>query len=93
MVWGAYYLRGYLVSLGRLNYEFGLKEKHEYADRFGPDAAYIYLHIPSAPNGLQDDEVGRSIALRSRNSMRVRVLMSAMSLCQTALWSPSILHR
>jgi len=63
MVWGAYYLRGYLVRLGRLNYEFGLKEKHEYADRFGDDAAYIYLHIPSAPNGLQDDEVEASVRL------------------------------
>ena len=63
MVWGAYYLRGYLVRLGRLNYEFGLKQKHEYADRFGEDAAYIYLHIPSAPNGLQDDEVAESLQM------------------------------
>ena len=63
MAWGAYYLRGYLVRLGRLNYEFGLKQKHEYADRFGDDAAYIYLHIPSADNGLQDDEVEVSVRL------------------------------
>lgn len=61
MVWGAYYLRGYLVRLGRLNYEYGLKQKHEYAERFGEDAAYIYLHIPSADNGLQDDEVAASL--------------------------------
>ena len=63
MVWGAYYLRGYLVRLGRLNYEFGLKQKHEYAERFGNDAAYIYLHIPPADNGLQDDEVEESLRM------------------------------
>lgn len=63
MVWGAYYVRGYLVRLGRLNYEFGLKQKHEYAQRFGDDAAYIYLHIPTADNGLQDDEVAESLRM------------------------------
>ena len=63
MAWGSYYLRGYLVRLGRLNYEFGLKQKHEYTERFGEDAAYIYLHIPTADNGLQDDEVAESLRM------------------------------
>lgn len=63
MVWGAYYQRGFMVRLGRLNYEYGVKTTHEYADRFGDSAAYIYLHIPPADNGLQDDEVEASVRL------------------------------
>jgi len=63
MVWGAYYQRGYMVRLGRLNYEFGIKSKHDYAEQFGDDAAYIYLHIPPADNGLLDEEVELSVRM------------------------------
>lgn len=63
MVWGTYYMHCYLVRLGRLQYETGLKHYSAYDDRFGADPVYIYIHIPPADNGLQPDEVDASIQL------------------------------
>ena len=63
MAWGAYYMNGCLVRLGRLNYEYGVKEIHKYDDRFEGDVGYIQLHIPPADNGLQDDEVEQSVRM------------------------------
>ena len=63
MVWGAYFMRCTLVSIGRLEYECGLKERHEYDERFGTDTCYISIHIPASDNGLKDEEVEESVRL------------------------------
>lgn len=63
MVWGAYFMRCYLVRLGRLQFEHGLKHFGKYDHLFGGEPAYIYIHIPGASNGLQEDEVEASVQL------------------------------
>lgn len=63
MVWGAYYMRGYLVRLGRLHYEYGARQVHKYDDLFEGEVGHIQLHIPPADNGLQDDEVEQSVRM------------------------------
>lgn len=63
MVWGAYFIRCTLVRIGRLEYECGLKERHEYDNLFGCEPCYISIHIPPAENGLKDDEVEESVRL------------------------------
>lgn len=63
MVWGTYYMHCYLVWLGRLQYETGLKHYSKYDEQFGGDPAYIYIHIPPAENGLQPDDIDASLKL------------------------------
>ncbi|MBE6973680.1 MAG: hypothetical protein E7440_07385 [Ruminococcaceae bacterium] len=63
MVWMGYFMRCHLVRLGRLQYECGLKHYGKYDHLFEGEPIYIYIHIPPADNGLQDDEVGASIRL------------------------------
>ena len=63
MVWGAYFMRCALVSIGRLEYECGLKERHEYDHLFGGETCYISIHIPPSENGLRDEEVDESVRL------------------------------
>lgn len=63
MCWSAMFVRGYLVRLGRLQYEHGLKFYPHYDHLFEGEPAYINIHIPSADNGLQDDEVAESVRL------------------------------
>ena len=63
MVWGAYFIKCFLIRLGRLQYETGLKHFGQYDHLFDKEPVYIYIHIPSADNGLQDDEVSASIQL------------------------------
>ena len=63
MLWGAYFMRCFLVRLGRLQYECGLKHYAEYDDRFAGEPVWVYIHIPAADNGLQEDEVEDSLRL------------------------------
>jgi len=63
MVWMGYFMRCHLVRLGRLQYESGLKHFGKYDHLFDGEPIYIYIHIPPADNGLQDDEVEESIRL------------------------------
>lgn len=63
MLWGAYFMRCHLVRLGRLQYECGLKHFGKYDERFEGEPIYIYIHIPSADNGLQADEVDESVRM------------------------------
>ena len=63
MIWGAQFIRCTLVRLGRLEYECGLKHFGQYDEQFGGDPVYVYIHIPRADNGLQDDEVEQSIRM------------------------------
>lgn len=61
--WGGHYIHCTLVRLGRLQYEYGEKDYPQYDSLYGPDAAWINIHIPRAANGLQDDEVVESFRL------------------------------
>lgn len=63
MCWSAMFVRCYLVRLGRLQYECGLKHYPQYDSLFEGEPVYINIHIPSADNGLQDDEVETSVCL------------------------------
>lgn len=63
MVWGAYFMRCHLVSLGRLQYEHGLKHFDRFDDRFEGEPGYIFIHIPRSDNGLRDEDVEASIRL------------------------------
>ena len=63
MLWGAYFMKCHLVRLGRLEYECGLKHFESYDHLFDKEPVYIYIHIPPADNGLQDDEVTDSVQM------------------------------
>ncbi len=63
MVWGAYFMRCNLVRLGRLQYECGLKHFEKYDHLFDAQPIYVYIHIPSADNGLQAAEVDESVRM------------------------------
>lgn len=70
MLWGAYFMRCHLVRLGRLQYECGLKHFGKYDHLFEGEPIYIYIHIPSADNGLRDEDVEASIGLARENLER-----------------------
>ena len=61
MLWMSYFVRCNLVRLGRLQYECGVRGFPKYDHLFEGEPVYIYIHIPPADNGLQDDEVAESI--------------------------------
>lgn len=63
MLWMSYFMRCNLVRLGRLQYECGVRGFPKYDHLFEGEAVYIYIHIPPADNGLQDDEVEESIRM------------------------------
>ena len=63
MVWGAYFMRCHLISLGRLQYEYGLKHFSRFDDRFQGEPGYIFIHIPRSDNGLRDEDVEASIRM------------------------------
>lgn len=60
MAWGSYYMRGNLVSIGRLQFEYGLKSA-ERESSFAPNACCVYLHVPAGDNGLKEEAVKRSL--------------------------------
>lgn len=63
MSWGSHFVHCSLVRLGRLMYEYCPNKHPEYQAMFGDGICPIELHIPSADNGLQDQEVESSIVL------------------------------
>ena len=63
MIWTAMFVHCYLVRLGRLQYECGLKHYEKYDSLFDGESVYVYIHIPSSDNGLQADEVDESSRL------------------------------
>lgn len=63
MVWGACFMRCHMVKLGRLEYECGLRERHEYDHLFKGEPCYISIHIPRSDDGLKDEDVDASIRM------------------------------
>lgn len=63
MIWTTMFTHCYLVRLGRLQYECGLNHYEKYDSLFEGESVYINIHIPSADNGLQADEVDESIRM------------------------------
>jgi hypothetical protein len=63
MSWGSHFVHCSLVRLGRLMYEYCPNKHPEYKALFGERICPIELHIPSADNGLQDDEVEASFQM------------------------------
>lgn len=63
MIWSTMFMHCYLVRLGRLQYECGLKHYDKYDSLFEGESVYINVHIPAADNGLRADEVDESIRL------------------------------
>lgn len=66
MLWAAYFIRCFLIRLGRLQYEFGLKHFSQHDHLFEEIPCYIYIHIPPADNGLQEDEVAQSVRMATQ---------------------------
>lgn len=62
-LWMGCFLRCHLVRLGRLEYECGLKHFEKYDHLFDGEPIYVFIHIPSSDNGLQEDDVDASLRL------------------------------
>ena len=63
MLWLGCYARCHLIRLGRLQFECGLRHFGKHDHLFQGEPVYTYIHIPTAANGLQEDDVKESIRL------------------------------
>lgn len=61
MIWGSFFMKGFLVQLGRLQYEIGVKNFEKLDKYFQEKHDYIYIHIPRA-NNLKPEEVDASLS-------------------------------
>ena len=62
MIWGAYFVRGILVRIGRLQYEYGVKDFPTFSQTVPEGTPIVALHIP-AGQPLDAGEVEQSLAL------------------------------
>ena len=46
MAWGVYFMRTFMVTLGRMQYEIGLHDFESLYPYIGEDAVQVYLHVP-----------------------------------------------
>ena len=69
MAWGSYYLRGNLVTIGRLQFEYGVKAA---APEHFPvkDANYVWLHVPAGKGDLTKEAIIQSICLAEESLHR-----------------------
>lgn len=57
MIWGSLFMKGYLIQVGRLQYEIGVKNFPKLDKYFEEQHKYIYIHIPSGDNLNEKDVV------------------------------------
>lgn len=69
LAWGSYYLRGNLVTIGRLQFEYGVKAA---APEHFPvkDANYVWLHVPAGKGDLTKEAIIQSICLAEESLHR-----------------------
>ena len=60
MLWGSYFMKGYIVQKGRLQYEVSPRNKNRLDQYFTGNNEYIKIHIPRG-NSLDYDEVKSSL--------------------------------
>ena len=57
MVWGSYFMRGYIIQIGRLQYDFrntNIEKIGKYI-KINENVNYVYIHIPEGEHLLEKD--------------------------------------
>lgn len=62
MAWGVYFVRSFMVTLGRMQYELGLHDFKSLYPYIGEDAVQVYLHVPR-PGSFSPEVLDESIAM------------------------------
>lgn len=62
MIWGSLFMKGHLIQIGRLQYEFGVKNLDKLDKYFKEKHQYIYIHIPRGEK-LTEKDVDDSLSL------------------------------
>lgn len=65
MIWGSYFMKGYLIQIGRLQYEVGVKNFNKLDKYFEEKHQYIYIHIPRDTH-LNEKDVNESFSLADK---------------------------
>lgn len=60
MIWGSFFMKGFLIQIGRLQYEIGVNNFNKLDKYFKEKHQYIYIHIPKS-NDLSEKDVDESI--------------------------------
>ncbi len=60
MIWGSFFMKGYIIQVGRLQYEIGVKNFSKLDKYFETKKEYVYIHIPRDKN-LDELKVKESI--------------------------------
>lgn len=84
MVWGSYFMKGKIIQVGRLQYEY--KENIPSVVREYKDGDYMYIHIPKG-HDLNPKEVNESLT-KSREKIRMffpEIEISKLQYC-TKTW-------
>lgn len=55
MIWGSFFMKGYLIQIGRLQYEVGVKNFDKLDKYFKEKHQYIYIHIPRDKKLIEKD--------------------------------------
>ncbi len=66
MIWGSFFMKGYLIQVGRLQYEVGVKNFDKLNQYFKEKSSYIYIHIPRGED-LKECEVEESLQLAEKD--------------------------
>ena len=62
MAWGVYFIRTFMVTLGRMQYELGLHDFKQLYPYIGEDAVQVYIHVPR-PGSFAPEVLDASIAM------------------------------
>lgn len=65
MIWGSFFMKGYLIQIGRLQYEIGVKNFDKLDKYFKEKKQYIYIHIPRGEK-LNEKDVNDSFHLADK---------------------------
>lgn len=92
MIWGSFFMKGYLIQIGRLQYEVGVKNFSKLDKYFEEKHQYIYIHIPRG-NDLNEKDVNESFSLADEYIKKCYLELKNEKLAyytQTWLLSPEI---
>lgn len=62
MAWGVYFVRSFMVTLGRMQYEIDLHDFESLYPYIGQDAVQVYIHVPR-PGSFAPEVLDESLAM------------------------------
>lgn len=92
MIWGSFFMKGNLIQIGRLQYEFDVRNFDKLDKYFEEKHQYIYIHIPRGKD-LDENDVNESLNLADKYIKRYYPELEQKKLVyytQTWLLSPEV---